>query len=60
VDGGVKMNPAELSIAKAVPLEAARSSKEVAEWVRQGTAILKIVETPWGIEFYICQLGAKR
>jgi hypothetical protein len=60
VDGGVNMNLAELAMAKAVPIEAAGSSKEVAEWVRQGKAILKIVETPWGIEFYICQVEANR
>ena len=40
---------------KAVPIEEAGSAKEVADRVRQGKAYLKIVETPWGIEFYICE-----
>ena len=38
---------------KAIPIEEAGSAKEVADRVRQGKALLKIVETPWGIEFYI-------
>jgi len=38
---------------KAIPIEEAGSAKAVADRVRQGKALLKIVETPWGIEFYI-------
>ena len=33
------------------------SAKEVAEKVRQGKATLRIVGTPWGVEFYICETG---
>jgi hypothetical protein len=44
--------------ARAVPIEEAGSAKEVAQRVREGKAFLKIVETPWGIEFYICDAEA--
>ena len=48
------MVPDSVWRAKAVPIEEAGSAKDVADRVRQGKAFLKIVETPWGIEFYIC------
>ncbi len=50
--------PGSISGARAVPIEAAGSAKEVAEKVRQGKAFLKIVETPWGIEFYVLEAEA--
>jgi hypothetical protein len=35
-------------------IEDAGSGKEIAERVRRGKASLRMVQTPWGIEFYIC------
>ena len=49
--------PKSVLDSKGVRIEDAGSSKEVAEWVRQGKAFLKVVETPWGIEFYICEVA---
>jgi hypothetical protein len=46
-----------ISRANAVPIEAAGSAAEVADRVRQGKALLKIVSTPWGVEFYIVGVG---
>ena len=42
---------------KAVPIEAAGSAREVADRIREGKAVLKVVSTPWGVEFYICEVG---
>ena len=36
-----------------VPLEEAGDLGRVAEMVRQGKALLKVVEMPWGVEFYL-------
>ncbi len=47
-----------ISGARAVPIEAAGGAKEVADKVRQGKAVLKIVETPWGVEFYVVEVEA--
>jgi hypothetical protein len=52
--------PSWVSEARAVPIEQAGSAKEVADKVRQGKAFLKIVSTPWGVEFYICEAGDVR
>lgn len=41
------------------PLEDAGPAKEIAEKVRQGKASLRIVETPWGVEFYIHEKGTR-
>jgi len=38
-----------------VLLQKAGRSKEIADKVRQGKAFLRVVGTPWGVEFYICQ-----
>ena len=40
-----------------VPIETAGSAREVAEKVKQGKAFLKIGQTPWGVQFYICERG---
>jgi hypothetical protein len=37
-----------------IRIEDAGSGKEIAERVRHGKASLRIVQAPWGIEFYIC------
>ncbi len=42
-----------------VPIETAGTAREVAEKVKQGKAFLKIVDTPWGVEFYIGERGAR-
>ena len=42
---------------KAIPIEQAGSAKEVADRVRQGKAFLKIVSAPWGVEFYVVEVG---
>jgi hypothetical protein len=39
-----------------VPLEDAGSGKEIAQKIRDGRALLEIVSTPWGVEFYVCDL----
>jgi hypothetical protein len=46
-----------ISRARAVPIEQAGSAKEIADRVRQGKALLKIVSTPWGLEFYVVGVG---
>lgn len=40
-------------LGESVPLEMAGSGKEIAAKVRAGKAVLEILSTPWGIEFYI-------
>lgn len=50
--------PASVARARGVPIEDAGPAKEVADRVRQGKAFLKIVEAPWGIEFYIVDAEA--
>ena len=40
-------------------MEDAGSGKEIAEKVRAGKALLEIVSTPWGAEFYLCELVKK-
>jgi hypothetical protein len=42
-----------------VPLEDAGSGKEIAQKIRDGRALLEIVSTPWGVEFYVCNLVMK-
>ena len=44
----------------AVPIEDAGRAKEVAERVRQGEALLEVVSTPWGVEFYVRDLVRAR
>lgn len=44
--------------ARGVPIEEAGTVREVADRVRLGKAYLKIVETPWGVEFYVVDAGA--
>ena len=48
--------PESIAGAKAVPIEAAGSAREVAARVREGRAFLKVVSTPWGVEFYVCEV----
>jgi len=38
-----------------IPIETAGTAKDVADKVRQGKAFLKIGQTPWGVQFYICE-----
>ena len=45
--------------ARDVPIEEAGSATDVADRVRQGKAFLKIVSTPWGVEFYVCEAGVE-
>ena len=60
-----KMNAAEFATKapdfepRAVPIEAADSAREVADRVRAGRAFLKVVSTPWGVEFYVCEAGVE-
>ncbi len=42
---------------RSVPLETAGSAKEVADRIRQGRSVLEIVSTPWGVEFYVRDIG---
>jgi hypothetical protein len=49
--------PESILKARAIPIERAGSAKEVADRIRQGKAFLKIVSTPWGVDFYICEVG---
>lgn len=48
--------PESILKARAVPIEMAGSAREVAEKIRQGKAFLKIVSTPWGVDFYVCEV----
>jgi hypothetical protein len=48
-----------VSHSKGIPIEEAGSAKEVARSVQQGKAFLKIVQTPWGVEFYVYKTGAE-
>jgi hypothetical protein len=43
--------------AKEVPIDMAGSGKEIADKIREGCAVLKIVATPWGVEFYVVGMG---
>jgi hypothetical protein len=49
----VKLNQVEY----AIPVEQAGSGKEIADKIREGRALLKIVATPWGVEFYVVGMG---
>ena len=40
-----------------LPMEEAGDVGQVAEMVRQGRALLKIIATPWGVEFYLHREG---
>ena len=40
-----------------VPMEEAGDAGQVAEMVRQGRALLKIVATPWGVELSLHRVG---
>jgi len=41
-----------------IPLERAGSAEQIAERIREGKALLKVVSTPWGVDFYIVEVGA--
>ena len=41
------------SVAGAIGVPIDEAGSDVAERVKQGKAALKIVETPWGVEFYV-------
>ena len=47
----------ELAMTEGVPIERAGSAREIADRIRQGRALLKIVSTPWGVEFYVVGVG---
>jgi len=51
-----RLTPSNESGQRWIRIEDAGSGKEIAERVRRGKASLKIVQTPWGIEFHICNL----
>ena len=44
---------------RGVPIESAGPASAVAERVKQGRALLKVVETPWGVEFYVVERGVE-
>ncbi len=47
-------------LAEGVPIEMAGSGKEIADRVREGRALLKVVATPWGVDFYVVEVGKER
>jgi hypothetical protein len=49
-----------VSGARATPIEEAGSGKEIAAKIREGSALLKIVATPWGVEFYVVEVEQQR
>lgn len=49
-----------LSLEEGLPIEVAGSGQEIADKVREGKALLKIVATPWGVEFYVVEVGEER
>jgi len=49
-----------VSGARATPIEQAGSGKEIAAKIREGSALLEIVATPWGVEFYVVEVGQRR
>ncbi|MDE1852344.1 MAG: hypothetical protein KGI38_01220 [Thaumarchaeota archaeon] len=55
----VPNDSASFSLGDPVPLEQAGSGREIAERVRQGKAFLQIVSTPWGVEFYVCEVVSR-
>ena len=49
--------PLAVAAPEGVPIERAGSAREIADKVRQGKALLKIVSTPWGVDFYVVEVG---
>ena len=47
--------PERVLLAEGVPIEMAGSGREIADKVRDGRALLKIVATPWGTDFYVVE-----
>lgn len=58
--GQARCWPDEFDLGASVPLEDAGTGKEIAEKVRAGEALLEIVSTPWGAEFYLCELVRRK
>jgi len=52
------LNQSDGSGQRWIRIEDAGNGKELADRVRRGRASLRIVESPWGIEFYICEAVA--
>jgi len=52
------LNQSDGSGQRWISIEDAGNGKELADRVRRGRASLRIVESPWGIEFYICETVA--
>ena len=52
--------PGPVLLAEGVPMEMAGSGREVADRVREGRALLKVVATPWGVDFYVVEVEKER
>ncbi|MDG7008455.1 MAG: hypothetical protein JRN06_09485 [Nitrososphaerota archaeon] len=52
--------PGPILLAEGVPIEVAGSGREVADKIRDGRALLKIVAAPWGADFYVVEVGKER
>ena len=50
--------PGSVARDQGIPLERAGSAEQIAERIREGKALLKVVSTPWGVDFYIVEVGA--
>jgi len=46
-----------LPMAEGTPIDRAGTAREVADKIRQGRALLRIVSTPWGVDFYVVEVG---
>lgn len=49
----MECSPAGHALAEPIPLEDAGNGGEIAAKIRDGKAVLEVVSTPWGIEFYV-------
>jgi hypothetical protein len=50
----------QLELGTPTSIEDAGSGIEMAEKVKAGKALLEIVSTPWGVEFYVRELVRKK
>ena len=57
---GLECNPGDVVLGDPIPLESAGTGREISERVRAGKAVLEIVSTPWGVEFYVCEVVKQR
>jgi len=49
--------PQSVAMAEGTPIDRAGTAREVADKIRQGRALLKIVSTPWGVDFHVVEVG---